>query len=253
MFMHAFEFVGQPDIRVPRLNVAYEWDLCRGAKPWEHITREDVVRCLGDVSGDKCVDIEPDINPVYSGLRTVVRNAEVLNRIAAWGRDTCRDGERFGLYGGAPYIRGLWDAQPDFHAARELGEKVLEGLGLGGGNTAVDVDLYRVLPHSDEAYDFTLDGEVERLPPSARIWMSPVRNAADAGELSPELWRSDLVRVARACLGSGRRVVLWYPRVRPGADGSSVPIPFGDVGSSPWMDVCRSVVRHFTGAELFAY
>lgn len=246
MFMHALEFANQPTLGVPRLPVAYEWDLCLGKKPWRQIDQDDVDRCFGDSFGTVCIDLEPpEANTLY---HCPVESAPVLARMAQIATMAARENRSVLLYN-APHVPDAYITAKANSMAVPASWSLMRESGIVGATGGTCFDLYRGPAAEWPAYDAGLAANVNLARAHGKplfVFMGRLDRAGDP--LPLELFRSDLYRVADL-LRPHDSIVLWAARGRTGPDGAWAPDPWDP--SQGWLQVAADVVRNVDAVELF--
>lgn len=243
LFLSAIENPGTPDLDMPKIHVAYGWDLTKGQKKQEDITPTEIqgwARSL-PTKAHACIDLEPTAAEPNSfcfnlnmGLDVVRRSCDKLSALIKAVKAVRPDLILGTLY--CPFAYSQWDTEEKLQAKASVVVAHMTAL-----PDVLDFDMYRADPDrvengrrvgSDEWYDRSLirgiaTAKLFGLP--VRAWMSPARHLWTKPDGSLDFlpltqFRSDLTRVASAIdPAKGDRIVGWLTRVKPGpTPGSSV-------------------------------
>lgn len=234
LFLSAIENPGAPDLGIPRIHVAYEWDLTKGKKTQDEITAADVVawaRALPQ-GAHASIDLEPSpaFPDSYSfnlkrGLDTVRHSCDDMSALIKAVKNARPDLILGTLY--CPFAYSQWDTEEKLRAKASVVMAHMTAM-----PDVLDFDMYRADPDraengrqvgSDEWYDRSLEhgiGVARSFGIPVRVFMSPERHLWTKPDGTPDRlsltqFRSDLMRVGKEINPShGDRIAIWQSRVK---------------------------------------
>ena len=244
LFLSAIDNPGAPNLDMPKIHVAYGWDLTKGQKKQDDITPTDIqgwARSL-PTKAHACIDLEPTATEPNSfcfnlnmGLDVVRKSCDRMSALIKAAKAVRPDLILGTLY--CPFAYSQWDTPEKLRAKAMVVASHMTAM-----PDVIDFDVYRIDPDrtgpdgrrlgGDEWYDRSLAKGIRTarmfdLP--VRAWMSPARHLwlkpdGSLDFLPLTQFRSDLIRVASELEPDrGDRIVGWLTRVKPGpTPGSTV-------------------------------